>query len=400
MSEKSFQSEGNSSVADADSDGAFARKMEVKSPRKTKKGAKNGSLFYFLVATCLALIMPGAYLIQEPGPMLNLSGEINGKNIVTIDGARDHMSSAKFYMTTVSTMGDPDFGATGGAALLALFSPNNQLVPVRAMYPKEVSTKQIDEENRQMMQSSQDSAADYAIYKAGYRIEGDVVVYAIDKNGPGYNRLMPEDIVRTITFNGETHKIPNFGEMTSLLDKIPPKSTIVLGVDRGKNRENVDVTTQAWATDPTGYVRKGSRIGVSVGVKNLKSYVKVKYAVEGIGGPSAGLMFTLAIYDRLTEGNLGKAEAFAGTGTINGSGEVGPIGGIRYKMVSAHKKGIKNFLAPVLNCDEVNAYPQPGMNVWAVRTFDEARQVVDAIGKGETPKVPQCSEIEISPQRG
>ncbi len=68
--------------------------------------------------------------------------------------------------------------------------------------------------------------------------------------------------------------------------------------------------------------------------------VEVTVGVDpAIGGPSAGLMFSLGIYDTLTEGSMTGGEAIAGTGTIGPDGAVGPIGGIDQKIAGARDDG-------------------------------------------------------------
>ena len=73
---------------------------------------------------------------------------------------------------------------------------------------------------------------------------------------------------------------------------------------------------------------------------------KVKIDSHEIGGPSAGLMFTLEIYNQLVEDDLTRGHEIAGTGTINEKGEVGPIGGIQQKVVAASDAGAEVFFAP------------------------------------------------------
>ncbi len=72
---------------------------------------------------------------------------------------------------------------------------------------------------------------------------------------------------------------------------------------------------------------------------------------EDIGGPSAGLIFSLGVYDTLTPGSLTGGTDIAGTGTIDPDGSVGPIGGIQQKIVAAADAGAKIFLVPAGNCD-------------------------------------------------
>ena len=73
---------------------------------------------------------------------------------------------------------------------------------------------------------------------------------------------------------------------------------------------------------------------------------KVTVKTDEIGGPSAGFMFSLEIYNQLTEEDLTKGYQIAGTGTIDADGTVGPIGGIEQKIVAADKAGAEFFFAP------------------------------------------------------
>jgi PDZ domain-containing protein len=112
---------------------------------------------------------------------------------------------------------------------------------------------------------------------------------------------------------------------------------------------------------------------------------------EDIGGPSAGLIFSLAVYDTLTPGPLTGGNDVAGTGSIDSDGKVGPIGGIRQKMFGAKDAGADWFLAPEANCSEVVGHVPDGLRVFAVSSFDEALEVVRAIGEGEaTDGFPSC----------
>jgi Lon-like protease len=72
---------------------------------------------------------------------------------------------------------------------------------------------------------------------------------------------------------------------------------------------------------------------------------------ERIGGPSAGLIFSLAVYDTITPGALTGGSAVSGTGTITEDGTVGPIGGIQQKILAAAGSGAELFLVPPGNCE-------------------------------------------------
>jgi PDZ domain-containing protein len=124
--------------------------------------------------------------------------------------------------------------------------------------------------------------------------------------------------------------------------------------------------------------------------------MKIDFNISSrIGGSSAGMMFALAIYDRLTPGQLTGGKHIAGTGTIEVDGSVGPIGGIRQKTIGAASGGATIFLAPAKNCADamLDADRQGrvhGMQVVRVVTFKEAITALDRLAKDPEAKVPVC----------
>ena len=89
----------------------------------------------------------------------------------------------------------------------------------------------------------------------------------------------------------------------------------------------------------------------------------IDFNLANIGGPSAGLMFSLAVIDKLTTGDLNGSKFVAGTGTINADGKVGSIGGITHKMLAAHEAGATVFLVPADNCDEAKSAHEDGIEL-------------------------------------
>lgn len=121
------------------------------------------------------------------------------------------------------------------------------------------------------------------------------------------------------------------------------------------------------------------------------SGVDVDMHVEGIGGPSAGMMYALGLIDKLTAENESGGQTIAGTGTIDADGTVGAIGGIRLKMSGARRDGATWFLAPEENCDEVVGHVPEGLRDVRVSTLSEAYDALVAIGKGEGDGLPHCA---------
>src|SRR4029077_13569482 len=120
-------------------------------------------------------------------------------------------------------------------------------------------------------------------------------------------------------------------------------------------------------------VAKGSCPGIDrplVGVNIIDTFpFSVEIASGDVGGPSAGLMFALGRYDELTPGDLTQGRTIAGTGTIEPSGKVGPIGGIADKVVAAERVGATVFLVPKDNWGELEGVDTGDMKLIEVATF-------------------------------
>ena len=118
---------------------------------------------------------------------------------------------------------------------------------------------------------------------------------------------------------------------------------------------------------------------------------KVTMHIDQIGGPSAGMMYTLGTIDKLTEANESGGAVIAGTGTIESDGTVGAIGGIRLKMLGAKRDGATWFLAPKSNCNEVIGHIPSGLQVVRVTDISDAYSSLVAIGNGRGAGLPQCT---------
>lgn len=99
--------------------------------------------------------------------------------------------------------------------------------------------------------------------------------------------------------------------------------------------------------------------------------------VKNTGGPSGGMIFTLGVIEELTPQDLLQGRKVAGTGTIDLTGKVGPIGGIDEKLIAAQRVGATVFLAPRSNCPEITSVPN-GIIVFAISTIDDAVKALSA----------------------
>ncbi|MEL4163371.1 PDZ domain-containing protein [Corynebacterium bovis] len=114
--------------------------------------------------------------------------------------------------------------------------------------------------------------------------------------------------------------------------------------------------------------------------------VKENDIITAVDGPSAGLMFSLAVVDKLSPGELSGGRFIAGTGTIDADGSVGPIGGITHKIAAAAHAGAEAFLVPEGNCAEATSRGYDGdPTLIKVSSLDQAVDELDTFTSGGSP---------------
>jgi PDZ domain-containing protein len=122
----------------------------------------------------------------------------------------------------------------------------------------------------------------------------------------------------------------------------------------------------------------------------------VTIRLDDVGGPSAGLMFSLGVLDKLTPENITGGRKIAGTGTIDSAGQVGPIGGIRQKMFGARNAGADYMFVPAANCAEAAGHVPSGIRAFKVTTLDDALTALKVIAEPDT-SVTRATELDALP---
>jgi PDZ domain-containing protein len=181
------------------------------------------------------------------------------------------------------------------------------------------------------------------------------------------------------TVNGTP--VANVDQFTSLLKTTKPGQPVSVGFRRKNAPPGVAQITLGKHPD-----RDYGFLGVSVMDAPWAPFV-VDFNLANVGGPSAGLMFSLAVIDKLTTGDLVGSKFVAGTGTIKADGTVGRIGGIAHKIIAAHAAGATVFLVPAENCYEASA-DNPGMQLVKVKDLGEAVDALHSVTSGGQP--PSC----------
>ncbi|WP_309135626.1 S16 family serine protease [Cellulomonas sp.] len=325
------------------------------------------------------VVLPAPYAVTSPGPTRDVLGEADGTPLIQVEGAQTYPSSGELRLTTISGTGGPGYPSYVSTVLRGWASATSVVRPVEEVFPPDATQEEIDESNTELMVSSQENATVAALTELGYEVPATLVV-AGTVEGTQAEGLLEEGDVLT-AMDGEA--LPDYQTLVARLQDVTPGDAVKLAVTRHGQPLEVEVTTGEREDG-------GAQIGVYVD-PSFELPVDVTISIDGIGGPSAGTMFALGIVDVLTPEDEPDGEVIAGTGTIDVTGEVGPIGGIRQKLAGARRDGAAWFLAPAGNCGEVVGHVPDGLRVVRVATLHDAREAMTAIGAGETDDLPVCT---------
>jgi len=336
-------------------------------------------VFIGIVIAALMGLIQVPYAVLSPGPVTNTLGDgPGGKPLVAVAGTTTYPTTGALDFTTVEVLGGPNNPVNSWDWVLGHLDSARAVVPAEELFPKGVSSTQVDHENAAEMADSQQEAIAVALRALGQKVPQVVSISDLPKGSQSAGILRAGDLV--VSIDGKPVSSPD---------------AVRAAVRAHKPGENVAFTVRRNGKVMTLTVRTGASEGhavVGVFLRTGFSFpIKVSINAGDVGGPSAGMMFSLAIYDKLTPGALTGGIKIAGTGTIDSAGTVGPIGGIAQKLVGAKRGGAAWFLAPAGNCKEVVGHVPDGLQVVKVATFTQARDVVKAIAAKRTASLPRCT---------
>lgn len=335
-----------------------------------------------LLAVVMFVSVP--YIKFSPGPMYNTIGSVDGIELVQISDTKVYPTTGQLDMTTVTERGGPIGGLTLPEAFWGWLDPDQTVAPVAAFYSPETTADEATRENAADFSSSQSAAVAAALGYLKIPVTSQVVISSVQSNGPANGKLEVGDIVTAV--NGKKVSTPT--EFATAVRAGKPGSTAKFAVIRDDKPQDISIELGSNPQDP-----KLGFVGVSAST-DFKGPFPIKFGLEHVGGPSAGLMFSLAIVDKLTPEDLANNQLVAGTGTITPDGKVGPIGGIPQKMFAARDRGTQLFLAPEGNCKQVLNQAPPELNVAKVGTLAEAVSVLKKWREGST-ELPRCTQKDV-----
>jgi PDZ domain-containing protein len=286
-------------------------------------------LVLFIFALAILMYLPTPYYVTRPGSAIELAP------MIEVEGGKKDEAGA-FMLTTVR------FGeANPFWYLYAKLSPDAELIDKEQVLNHGETNEEFNQRELAVMENSQKIAEAVAFQLAGYDVKIEkqgVWVMGTLENMPAKNVLQVGDVITAV----DGKKTPETKDLLHYFAKKRAGDTVEVTILRdGKTvKKKLTLAKLPDSAVPGIGIRPDNKLRIVVPKK-------VTIASRGIGGPSAGLMMTLEMYDQLNkEIDLTRGYRVAGTGTISADGTVGRIGGINHKVIAADQAGAEIFFAP------------------------------------------------------
>lgn len=353
------------------------------------------STLMLIALLCAGVFIPVPYAEMSPGPTVNTLGDHDGEPVLQIADKKTYATSGHLNMTTVRVT-SADYRMNLVEAVYGWLAHDNKVVPHETLYPDGKTEEQSTQENAEEFSQSQESAKVAALKQLDVPVKSWVIVSTVVKGSPAEGRLHAGDVIKAV--DGTAVKEP--ADVAKLVTKrkpgqevrftiVPAKEQAAAEKEKRTPTKTQDITMTTTTSDDTG--EKRAIVGISAGTDHTFPFA-IDIKLADVGGPSAGLMFALGIYDKLTPGSLTGGRFVAGTGTIDDAGKVGPIGGIEMKTVGARAKGAQYFLTPADNCAAAAKDTPDGLTLIKVGTIKDALGALKDIRDGDTADLPKCGK--------
>jgi Lon-like protease len=329
-----------------------------------------------LIGLVVAATTSVPYVALTPGPTLNTLGSPDGQPLIQISGRHTYPTTGHLNMVTVSYSGGPGVPFNIFNALSAWLTPDDAVVPESELFTPGQSQQQVVQQDTQEMVGSQQDATAAALCYLNIPFQTIDKIQSTAKGDPAHGVLQAGDIITAV--DGKPVNCHN--DVVTMIRDRKPGAPVTLTIDRHGVTKDFTLATRDVGGEPV--------VGVDLDSPTYVFPFNVKIYIPNIGGPSAGMMFALGIIDKLTSDDLTGGRFIAGTGEIDPTGAVEPIGGIQQKMAGARDAGATIFLAPAGNCANTAGAVPSGLRVVKVSTLAGAVAALQDIKAGRP--VPSC----------
>ncbi|MDO5676387.1 MAG: PDZ domain-containing protein [Propionibacteriaceae bacterium] len=339
------------------------------------------SSLLFAILAALLVITPVPYVTWRPGQTIDVLGNTDTGPIIEVGGGlHTYNSAGKLLMTTVSAT-RVDATVSLPEAVFVYLANGSDAIPREVIYPPGKTIEQVRTEATLQMDHSRTFATVAALEAEGsIPVEKLPSVGTVSLTGPAADRLLPGDLIHSV----DGQDVATIEALEAVIARASVGDTLTFTLTRDGRQRSVAVTTTASNSDARRAV-----LGATWAV-GYRFAPKITFGIDqSVTGPSAGLVFALGIYDRITEGDLLGGRTVAGTGTIDAIGRVGSIGGIREKITGAERDGATIFLVPERNCLDIGDLTTD-MTLVKVATLKDAVAALQLINEGNTAEVPTC----------
>lgn len=371
---------GRPHVGREDDLGAHDHDLRRRQRRRTWRAA--------VYAASLALLLWAASVVPLPYTEFVPGEPTSIPPLLEVSGARTTELTGDTALLTVLLQ-----SSTTRTTLGALLDDDRRLRPTSEVVPTDVDRDEFLERERRRFRRQFEVAAAVGAEAAGIEVELRTAPLIVDvvPDGPAAGRLRAGDVVRSV----DGAEVDGAEQLQQRVREHEVGDTVTIAVERGDEPVEVEVTLEpleppepprdpepgdAPADDPGSGDPGSPPPGVGIFIETVADRLELPFELEltetRIGGPSAGLMIAVTVYDMLSEQDLLAGRTVHGTGSIDADGRVLPVGGVPEKMRAAAAAGADVVLVPGVLLDEARAAAPDGLDIEGVDTFDEALEAL------------------------
>ncbi len=304
------------------------------------------------------------YYAMSPGPVEEVA------DLVTFDDVERYNTNGDLFLLTVGLREVNVF-----EYLEAQLDPRVDLIGRDVISPPGQTQEERTRSNLDAMEGSIDAAIYVALTRLGYEVgftgEG-VSVVDVGEGTPAEGVLQVGDVITHVAGK----QVATGDDAAAAIRAFQIGDTVTLSGTRGEEPFSVDVTLA-----PHPELEGAPMVGVVLKTVNLDLELPIDLEIDSrnIGGPSAGMMYAIAVLDLLTPEDLAKGHRIAGTGTIQTNETIGAIGGVRQKVFAARSVGAEYILVPVDNYPDALTARGDDIEIVAVAMLQDALDFLDSL---------------------